>query len=154
MISMIVAMGENNVIGKDNQLIWNIPEDLKYFKKVTMGKTIVMGRKTYESIGRALPGRRNVVLTRDEKYSADNIHVVNSIQAAIDLGDIIVIGGDAVYKEFLMYANELYVTEIKKEYVGDSRFPQLTEEWVETSSVEGEQSSKELKYFFKKYERI
>lgn len=151
MISMIVAMGENNVIGKDNQLIWNIPEDLKYFKKVTMGKTIVMGN---ESIGRALPGRRNVVLTRDEKYSADNIHVVNSIQAAIDLGDIIVIGGDAVYKEFLAYANELYVTEIKKEYDGDSHFPQLTEEWVETSSVEGEQSSKELKYFFKKYERI
>lgn len=154
MISMIVAMSKNNVIGKDNQLIWNIPEDLKYFKKVTMGKTIVMGRKTYESIGRALPGRRNVVLTRDEKYSADNIHVVNSIQAAIDLGDIIVIGGDAVYKEFLAHADELYVTEIKKEYDGDSHFPQLTEEWVETSSVEGEQSSEELKYFFKKYERI
>lgn len=153
MITIIVAMSKNNVIGSDNQLIWDIPEDLAYFKEKTMDKTIVMGRKTYESIGRALPGRKNVVLTRDKEFSANNVETVHNIETILNMGDVVVIGGDSVYKEFLKYADVLYVTEIDKEFDGDSYFPEISKRWVKTRSVEGENSSEDLRYYFNKYEK-
>lgn len=153
-ISMIVAMSKNNVIGKDNQLIWNIPEDLSYFKKKTMGKTIVMGRKTYDSIGKALPGRNNVVLTRNKDFSADNVRVIHNIEDVFEMGNCMIIGGDSLYKAFLPYADVLYVTKIDKEYEGDSFFPEISNQWMKTHFIEGKQSSKNLKYYFTKYEKL
>lgn len=156
-IEMIVAKAKNNVIGKDNTLIWDIPEDLAHFKKITMGKTIVMGSNTYESIGRPLPGRQNVVLTRNSsKYKNHNVKTVSSAQEILDLSketQIVIIGGDSVYKIFLEYASILYVTDVEKEFDGDSYFPTISSEWELTSSNEGEKSSENLKYFFKKYEK-
>lgn len=156
-IEMIVAKSKNNVIGKDNTLIWDIPEDLAHFKKITMGKTIVMGSSTYESIGRPLPGRQNVVLTRNpSKYKNHNVKTVSSVQEILDLSketQIVIIGGDSVYKIFLEYTSILYVTDIEKEFDGDSYFPTISSEWELTSSNEGEKSSENLKYFFKKYEK-
>lgn len=156
-IEMIVAKAKNNVIGKDNALIWNIPEDLAHFKKITMGKAIVMGSNTYESIGRPLPGRQNVVLTRNpSKYKNQDVKTVSSVQDVLDLSketQVVIIGGDSVYKTFLEYTDILYVTEIEKEFDGDTYFPTISSEWELTSSNEGEKSSENLKYFFKKYEK-
>ena len=98
---MIVAKDKNSVIGKDNQLIWSIPNDLRYFKEVTMGKTVVMGRKTYESIGKPLPGRDNIVLTNNKSFLDDRVTVVNSIEEVLAMKsnkEIVVIGGDSVYQ--------------------------------------------------------
>lgn len=154
---MIVAKAKNNIIGKDNALIWNIPEDLAHFKKITMGKAIVMGSNTYESIGRPLPGRQNVVLTRNpSKYKNQDVKTVSSVQDVLDLSketQVVIIGGDSVYKTFLEYTDILYVTEIEKEFDGDTYFPTISSEWELTSSNEGEKSSENLKYFFKKYEK-
>lgn len=156
-IEMIVAKAKNNIIGKDNALIWNIPEDLAHFKKITMGKAIVMGSNTYESIGRPLPGRQNVVLTRNpSKYKNQDVKTVSSVQDVLDLSketQVVIIGGDSVYKTFLEYTDILYVTEIEKEFDGDTYFPTISSEWELTSSNEGEKSSENLKYFFKKYEK-
>jgi len=130
---MIVATADNNIIGKDNDMPWHLPADLAYFKKVTLGKPIIMGRKTYESIGRPLPGRRNIVISRDESYQADGIDTVTSIEQAIALVDgsdgsegveeIMVIGGGAIYKHCLPAAQRLYITHIKADIDGDTRFP-------------------------------
>jgi len=135
-LSMIVATADDNVIGKDNDMPWHLPADLAYFKKVTLGKPIIMGRKTYESIGRALPGRRNIVISRDENYQADGIDTVTSVEQAIALVDgsdgsdgsegveeIMVIGGGAIYKHCLPAAQRLYITHIKAKIDGDTQFP-------------------------------
>lgn len=137
-LSMIVATANNNIIGKDNDMPWYLPADLAYFKKVTLGKPIIMGRKTYESIGRALPGRRNIVISRDENYSPEgkgsgDVDVVTSVEQALALVDgskgdeaveeIMVIGGGAIYKHCLPAANRLYVTHIKADIDGDTQFP-------------------------------
>lgn len=157
MISMIVAKDKNGIIGKDNELIWHIPEDLKHFKNKTLGKVIVMGRKTYESIGRSLPGRDNVVLTRDKEFRADGVDVVNSVDEVLTLlntnDEVVVIGGDSVYKQFMKHADTLYVTEIDYKFEGDTFFPEITEEWELVSSDEGEQSGDKYKYYFNKYEK-
>lgn len=156
-LSMIVARSKNNAIGKDNKLLWHIPEDLQYFKEKTLGKTIVMGRKTYESIGRPLPGRRSVVMTRDSSFSVDGVDVVNSVDEVLSLlntnHEIVIIGGDSVYKQFLEHADTLYVTEIDYEFEGDTFFPEITDEWELTSSEEGKESGNEYKYHFNKYEK-
>jgi len=124
---MIVATADNNIIGKDNDMPWHLPADLAYFKKVTLGKPIIMGRKTYESIGRPLPGRRNIVISRDENYSADGIDAVTSIEEALALVDgveeIMVIGGGAIYKHCLPASTRLYITHIKASIEGDTQFP-------------------------------
>ena len=132
-LSMIVATADNNIIGKDNDMPWHLPADLAYFKKVTLGKPIIMGRKTYESIGRPLPGRRNIVISRDEKYSANGIDTVTSVEQALALVDgsdgsdavaeIMVIGGGAIYQHCLPNADRLYVTHIKAAIDGDTQFP-------------------------------
>jgi dihydrofolate reductase len=139
MISFVVAMDENRAIGKDNDLPWYLPNDLKYFKKVTMGKPIVMGRKTYESIGKPLPGRENIVLTRDGNYKAEGITVVHSVDEVLQKEEeICVIGGSEVFKLFLPVADRLYITEIHETFEADTYFPELNEnEWKEVSREPG-----------------
>ena len=138
-LSMIVATADNNVIGKDNTMPWHLPADLAYFKKVTLGKPIIMGRKTYESIGRPLPGRRNIVISRDQNFTAVGIDTVTSVAAALALVDgsdgsdavaeIMVIGGGAIYKHCLPNADRLYVTHIKAAIDGDTHFPNYDDCW-------------------------
>ena len=123
MINIIAAVGKNLELGKDNKLIWHIPEDLRYFKEMTTNKTIVMGRKTYESIGKPLPNRKNIVLTR-QNIKIDNVEVINDIEQVFDINDdIFIIGGETIYKLFLPYADHLYLTEIEDEREADSYFP-------------------------------
>jgi len=141
MISMIVAMDTNRVIGKDNGLLWHLPDDFQYFKAVTMGKPIVMGRKTFESIGRPLPGRENVVITRDEAFSAEGVTVVNSIDAALEAtqqyDEVMVIGGANLYQQMLPLANKLYVTLVRHAFEGDVFFPEINaDKWVLTDQTE------------------
>jgi dihydrofolate reductase len=133
-LSMIVATAKNNVIGKDNDMPWHLPADLAYFKKTTLGKPIIMGRKTYESIGRPLPGRRNIVISRDENYSAQGVDSVTAVEQALALVDgsngdkavdeIMVIGGGAIYRHCLAKANRLYITHIDADIDGDTKFPE------------------------------
>jgi len=126
-IALVAAMDEHRVIGRDNKLLWRIPEDMKFFRKVTKGHPVVMGRKTYESIGRPLPGRRNIVLTRDEGFAADGVETAGSVEAALEMtagaSRVCVIGGGIVYEAFLPYANAMYLTRIEHVWDGDARFP-------------------------------
>lgn len=134
-IAMIVAMAENRVIGRNNQLPWYLPGDLKYFKATTMGKPVIMGRKTYESIGKPLPGRANVVVTGNRNYSAEGVEVVHSIDEALQLArsiaivdgakEVMVIGGAELYRELLPRTHRLYLTKIHASVDGDAHFPSL-----------------------------
>ncbi len=139
-ISLIAAMANNRVIGKDNDMPWHMPADLQHFKKVTMGKPVVMGRKTFESIGRPLPGRQNVVITRNKSWQQKGVTVVSSPQEALNVlaesSEVMIIGGGNIYREFLSQADELYLTKIDLEVEGDTQFPDWTSvgEWREVSS--------------------
>lgn len=128
-ISLIVAVAANNVIGADGGLPWHLPNDFRYFKQTTMGKPIVMGRRTWESIGRPLPGRQNIVLTRDGEFVAPGATVVTSADAAIaaagDSGELMVIGGGQVYTLFLDKAERIYLTRVATDADGDTIFPEL-----------------------------
>lgn len=140
MISFVVAMDENRAIGKDNDLPWYLPNDLKHFKKTTMGKPIVMGRKTYESIGKPLPGRENIVVTRDESYKAEGTTIVHSVDEVLKINaeEICVIGGTEIFNMFLPAADRLYITEIHHTFDADTYFPELSaDEWKEVSRKEG-----------------
>jgi len=138
MISLIVAASTNNVIGAQGELPWHLSSDLKRFKALTMGKPIVMGRLTFESIGRPLPGRQNIVITRQSDYEADGCDVAQSIDAAIaaagDAEEIMIIGGSHIYQEFLPRADRIYLTRVQAEVEGDVFLPDLAaDEWIETS---------------------
>jgi dihydrofolate reductase len=144
-VSLIVAMADNRVIGRNNELPWHLPEDLKYFKRVTMGKPVVMGRKTFESIGKPLPGRDNIVITRNSTYQAEGIYVVHTIEEAIALceqlsqengnDELMVIGGAEIYTQSLPHANRLYLTRVHADVDGDAWFPEFDEnEWQEISA--------------------
>ena len=126
-LSIVVAMDNNGLIGKDNQLPWHLPADLAYFKKITMGKSILMGRKTYDSIGRPLPNRRNIVITRNTKIMITGCEVVSSIDEARLLTEnekeIMVIGGASLCEQLLPKVNRLYITRIDSEFEGDIYFP-------------------------------
>lgn len=134
-LAMMWAMSRNRTIGRKNGLPWHLPEDLKYFKRVTMGKPIIMGRKTWESIGRPLPGRCNIVITRDRAYRAEGIKVVGSLEEAISLAEsvalidgaeeAVVIGGAQIYALALPLAQRLYMTQVHAEVEGDAFFPQF-----------------------------
>ncbi|MBL0385248.1 dihydrofolate reductase [Tumebacillus sp. ITR2] len=124
MISLIVAMDENRVIGKDNAMPWHLPADLAHFKAVTMGHTVVMGRKTFESIGKPLPGRRNVVLTRQVDFSAEGVEVIHSLEELPE-GDVFVIGGAELFRELLPRADRMYLTLIRHAFEGDTFFPEF-----------------------------
>lgn len=133
-ISIVVAASANNVIGVDGDLPWRLPEDLKKFKSITMGKPMIMGRATYDSIGRALPGRKSIVLTRQPDFAAAGCHIATSVEAALqlagDAGEVMVIGGGKVYEQFLAMANRVYLTRVDAVVDGDTVFPELDkEEW-------------------------
>ncbi|CZF83467.1 type 3 dihydrofolate reductase [Grimontia marina] len=135
-ISMIAAMAKERVIGKDNAMPWHLPADFIWFKQNTLGKPVIMGRKTYESIGRPLPGRRNIVISRDENWSAEGVESTTSIDAAIALaGDVeeaVIIGGGTIYEASMSMADKLCLTFIDAEIDGDTCFPDWGEGWSET----------------------
>ncbi|WP_099607707.1 type 3 dihydrofolate reductase [Vibrio coralliilyticus] len=126
-ISMIAAMAKDRVIGKDNQMPWHLPADFAWFKRCTMGKPVVMGRKTYESIGRPLPGRQNIVISRDDNLAIEGVTTVTSIERALEaageVDEVMIIGGGAIYKACLPQADKLYVTYIDAQIEGDTQFP-------------------------------
>ena len=129
-ITLVAAIASNNVIGKENSLPWNIPEDLKRFKQMTSGHTILMGRKTFDSIGRPLPNRQNIVMTKDENFEQEGIKVINDFDEALELikesnEDIFVIGGSKIYELFEPVANSLAITRILKDFEGDAFFPDI-----------------------------
>ena len=138
---MIVATSTNNVIGVDGGLPWHISEDLRRFKALTMSKPMIMGRKTYDSIGKALPGRRSIVITRDPKFSAVDCEIAGSpqdaIEAAGDVDEVMIIGGGNVYEQMLPLTHRIYLTRVHIEIDGDTYFPRLDEdEWDEIESAE------------------
>jgi dihydrofolate reductase len=137
MLSAVVAMSENRVIGKDNKLPWHMPADLAHFKKITLGKPIIMGRKTYESIGRPLPGRRNLILTRDKSWvmaGCEVFHSVDAVLAALEGHDASVIGGAEIFSAFMPSIEKLYLTVIHFQCEGDAFLPALDlQKWQITS---------------------
>lgn len=140
LIAAIVAMGENRAIGKDNRLLWHLPADLQHFKQLTLGKTIIMGRKTYESIGRPLPSRQNIILSRDSAFHAEGCSTVHSVAdalAAASHQEICIIGGETIYAQFLPQTTRIYLTEVKAAPPGDAFFPALDHSaWQETARIE------------------
>jgi dihydrofolate reductase len=135
-VILIAAVGSNGVIGRDNDLPWRIREDLLHFKELTLGHTLVMGRKTYDSIGRPLPGRRTVVVTRQPDWSADGVEVAHTLDDALKLADgndLYVAGGGEIYRQALPYADRLELTEVDQSPAGDITFPTFARsEWQET----------------------
>ncbi len=141
MISVIVAFDENMLIGDGSRLPWNIPEDMKKFKQLTMGNVLIMGRKTYESIGKILPGRINIVLSKDAKYQVEGGFVCNNLSQAIKKAknyqkEIFIVGGSEVYKQSLEIADKIYVSHILGEYNGDTYFPNV--QWEKWKAVKKE----------------
>ena len=143
-LSLVVAMANNRAIGKDNQLLWHLPEDLKYFKRITMGKPMIMGRKTFESIGRPLPGRLNIVVTRQNDWTHAGTVVAHSIEEAKriaagqaeidDVDEMMLIGGAQLYTSAIEYADKIYLTRVDAEIEGDAFFPEIDNTiWQELS---------------------
>lgn len=152
-IALIVAAAQNNIIGSNNQLPWHLPADLKYFKAKTLNKPIIMGRKTFDSIGKPLPGRTNIVVTRQSNWIApEGVLVVHNLEQAFELGrqvhleregalenEIMVIGGAEIYSASLPFAQRVYLTQIEREYAGDAYFPKLSSsQWRKVSSERGD----------------
>ena len=137
-LSIVVAMDENRLIGKDNKLPWHLPADLAYFKKITTGKSIVMGRKTYDSIGRPLPNRRNIVISRNSKTLITGCEVLTSIDEVLsttkDEDEVMIIGGASLCEQLLPQVSRLYITKIEGEFDGDVYFPEYDEsDWHQVS---------------------
>ena len=161
MLSIVVAKAKNNIIGKDNKIIWHLPADLKHFKEITTGHTIIMGRKTFESLGKPLPNRKHIIFSQnpDLKLNYENVEVVHSLLQIQDLiegeEEAFVIGGAMIYNFLMPYVKKMYVTEIEKEFEGDAFFPKIDEKiWKETSREKGIQDDKnKLEYYFITYER-
>jgi len=160
MISIIVAASTNNVIGVRGELPWKISDDLKRFKQLTLGKPIVMGRLTWESIGRPLPGRQNIVITRQADFSAEGCDVVDSPVAALDIAgnaeEVMIIGGGQIYDLFLPKAGRLYVTRVHTEIDGDAFFPAIEADSWELVDREAFAASaaNEFAFEFRTYERV
>ena len=162
MLSIIVAKAKNNIIGKDNKLLWHLPDDLKRFKELTTGHNIIMGRKTFESLGRVLPNRKHIVFTQNPDFKIDdeNVQVVHSmleIQEYIESKEEnFVIGGAMIYNLLMPYVTKMYVTEIDKDFDGDTFFPKInTEIWKEVSREKGPSDDKnDFDYDYVTYERV
>jgi dihydrofolate reductase len=165
-LAIIVAQSRNSVIGVNNDLPWRLPKDLQYFKRVTLGKPIIMGRKTYESIGKPLPGRTNIVITSNTDYSVEGVQVVHSLEEAVELGivvakeqgqcEVMVIGGAQIYQQALEQSSKLYITEVDAHIEGDAHFPEVN--YSEYREVERENhasdESNPYDYSFVCYERV
>lgn len=160
-LSFIVAVAANGVIGRDNKLPWHIPEDLKWFKENTMGKPMIMGRKTFESLGRVLPGRPHIVVSRDKSFEAEGVCVACSINEAVEIAnklaatlgvdEIMVIGGENIYRQMLLLVSRVYRTYVDMEPEGDAFFPGLDEGWQIVS--EQKKYWKEVNFFFQVVEK-
>jgi dihydrofolate reductase len=151
MISLIAAVSDNNCLGKDGKLPWHIPADLEHFKRTTMGKTIVMGRKTFESIGRPLPGRSNVVLSkRKDLFKTPGIRVVNSVDEVLALDapdkEIMIIGGGTLYRQFEPYASRCYLTQIHLDVDGDTYWKELPKHWKLTHLKPSQQNNTKFSF--------
>jgi len=156
MIKIIVATSKNRVIGNNNQLIWKLSSDLKRFKELTTGNPVVMGRKTYESIGRPLPNRRNIIITRNSEYEIDGCEIVSSLEEALLLtnNNCFIIGGGEIYKQSLDIADKIYLTLVDKDFEGDTTFPELGKEWAKIKQDDFESDDKnEYNYSFIEYDR-
>lgn len=159
-ISLIVAMSTNRVIGINGQMPWHLSADLKKFRQITIGHPILMGRKTYESIGRPLPGRRNIIISRNPDYRVAGCEVFGDVELAItscnESEELFVIGGADFYEAILPKANFIYLTEVKKEFVGDTYFPEINiREWQEIERIDIDNDmSVDFAYSFLKLQRI
>lgn len=162
MISIIAAIGKNNELGKKNQLLWSLPADMKHFKKITTGHTVIMGQKTYESIGRPLPNRRNIVLTRDKDFKAEGVEISDSLEKTIaSLQDsdeeVFIIGGGQIYKQSMDFADKLYITHVDMaDKDADTFFPEIIPIiWNEVSHEENKKDDKNpYNYTFSVYEKF
>ncbi|MCD7970766.1 MAG: dihydrofolate reductase [Alistipes sp.] len=152
MISIIVAVAQNGVIGGENKLLWHIFEDLRRFKSITSGHPVVMGRKTFESLGRPLPNRTNIVITRNPDYRADGCTVVSSLDQAVALfpqdTEVFIIGGGEIYRQALSIADRLYITQVCHDYAGDTTFPPVDPAVWEPVSVEYHPHGEKFPYPF------
>lgn len=157
-VSLVVAVSQNGIIGADGGMPWHLPSDLKHFKQTTLGKPVIMGRRTFEAIGRALPGRDNIVITRTHGYQAEDAMVAPDISAALELGrrsaenlgvtEICVIGGGEIYRQTLYVADRVYMTEVHMRVEGDTSFPALDpDEWSEVSRRRCEAGAKDSSDF-------
>lgn len=163
-LSIIVAMAQNGVIGSDNQLPWHLPEDLKHFKSLTMGKALIMGRKTFDSIGRPLPGRLSVVVTRQPDWGCEGVLVASSLDRAIELAgengpaganEIMIIGGGEIYRQALPLVSRLYVTRVGIRVEGDTCFPELEPgQWQLLSGEDKLSDTAGLNYRLETWERV
>ena len=161
MLSIIVAKAKNNIIGKNNKMIWHLPEDLKHFKNLTTGHTIIMGRKTFESLGKPLSNRKHIIFSQnpDFKVNDENVEVVHSLLQIQDLiegkEEAVVIGGAMIYNFLMPDVKKMYVTEIEKDFEGDTFFPIIDSEiWKEVSREKGiKDENNNLDYYFVTYER-
>lgn len=161
MISLLVAMDRNHVIGFENGMPWHLPSDLKFFKEKTTGNTMVMGRKTYDSIGRVLPNRRNIVLTRKQSGFPEGIEVISNLKVVQQWNtenpgeEFFVIGGGDIFEQVLSYADRMYITWIDEAFDGDTYFPNFSDtEWKLTKKEKGEKNEKNpYDYYFLQYDR-
>ncbi|GAA0444559.1 dihydrofolate reductase DfrA [Lentibacillus halophilus] len=162
MISLLAAMDQNRVIGYKNDLPWRLPNDLKFFKQKTTGNTIFMGRKTFEAIGKPLPNRENVVITRKQKaHFPEGVEVVHDVNTVLQWNDehpddeLFIIGGSTIFEQFLAHADRLYITFIDDSFPGDTYFPLFTEKyWQLTAEEKGERNDKNpYDYYFRQYDR-
>lgn len=138
-VSMVVAIAENNEIGKDNHLLWYLPKDLKHFKTITSGHTVIMGRKTFDSVGKPLPNRRNIVITRNRELSIDGVEVVNDLSSALQLcaeeHEVFIVGGAEIYKQAMPHTDRIYLTVVHESFEADTFFPEIDSNiWKETAS--------------------
>lgn len=148
-VSLVAAAGNNNVIGSNNKLPWKMPADMKFFMNLTMGHPVIMGRKTYESFGRPLKERRNIIISRDKNLLIQGCEVVHSLKEALDLvkgeKEVFIIGGAEIYRQAMMLADKIYLTRIYHDFEGDSYFPYIDDtEWKQTKYSEQKTDEKNL----------
>ncbi|UTI40725.1 dihydrofolate reductase [Niallia sp. RD1] len=159
-VSLIVAMDKNRVIGKDNDIPWRIPRDWEYVKKITSGHPIILGRKNFQSIGKALSKRRNIVISRDRELVFDGCEMAHSLDEVFKLcekeEEIFIFGGEEIYRIFLPYVEKMYITNIHAEFEGDTFFPNVDlSKWTQTSVTQGIRDEKNpYPYYFHIYERV
>lgn len=159
-ISLVAAAAENNIIGKENALPWRLPADLKFFKNLTMGHTMIMGRKTFQSVGKPLPGRKTIIITRDRSFAAEGCIVLGSLSEAFEYckneEEIFVVGGAEIYHQSLPLSDKIYLTRVHGIFAGDTYFPEIPpNEWKELSREEFRADEKNIyPYSFIQYTRI
>jgi dihydrofolate reductase len=159
-VSLVLAASRNDVIGKDNALPWHLPADLRFFKKTTLGHPVIMGRRTFDSVGRPLPGRLNVVITRSDAYAPEGVVVVGSVDEALDrdydCDEIFVVGGSEIYRQSMKRADRIYLTRIDEDFEGDTFAPKIDPtQWHLVSREEHEPDEKNrYRYAFEVWERV